>query len=240
MHQQWRHLLFVHWPAAPEAVERLLPQGLSLDTFAGRAYLGLVPFTVRGLRPPWLPPLPGLSSFHEVNLRTYVRLEGHEPGVFFFSLDAASRLAVIGARALYRLRYHFARIRLSIDRGGADRRRLHVRCSAARSWPGPVPARCELRYRTRDGRQAQARAGSLDEFLIERYVLYSESGGQLRKARVAHRPYPLEPAVLEDLDETLSAAAGVPGPSSMRLVHYSPGVSVRIGPPRRVGPARAR
>jgi uncharacterized protein YqjF (DUF2071 family) len=202
--------------------------------------VGLVAFTVRGMRPPFLPPLPGLSSFHELNLRSYVRLPGHEPGVFFFSLDAASRLAVIGARVLYGLRYHFARIRLSLERTGADRGSLRASCSAQRQWPSPVPARCELRYRTEGGRRTRARAGSLDEFLIERYVLYSDSGGQLRKARVAHRPYPLEPAALEGLDETLSRAAGLPGPASLCLVHYSPCVSVRIGAPERVSAARRR
>ncbi len=105
MRQRWLHLLFLHWTAPAAALQRLLPAGLEVDVHEGRAYVSLVPFTIRGVRPP--------LSFHEVNLRTYVRCAGGPPGVWFFSLDAASRLAVLGARAWYRLPYHHARMRMT-------------------------------------------------------------------------------------------------------------------------------
>ena len=113
MRQRWRRLGFLHWTVEPEAIKSLLPPGLELDTWDGLAYVGIVPFTIRGTRPAFLPAVPGVLSFHEVNVRTYVHHESGEPGVWFFSLDAASRLAVWGARLTYKLPYFFARMSLT-------------------------------------------------------------------------------------------------------------------------------
>lgn len=230
MRQRWLHLLFVHWPADPDALQRLLPPGLEIDTFEGRAFVGLVPFTMRGIRPPFLPAVPVLSRFHEVNLRTYVHRQGREPGVWFFSLDAASRPAVIGARAWFRLPYHYARMRMDVGSAGDS---VEVRYQSHRRWPGPRPAGCSLRYRPR-GPVTRAEPGTLEHFLVERYILYARAGDRLRQARVAHEPYPLQSGEVEDLEETLSDAARVPRPGLERLVHYAAGVSVRIFPPRDV------
>src|SRR5262245_38562455 len=175
MVQSWSHLLFLHWTVPVEALRRRLPASLEVDTFEGRAYVGLVPFTIHGVRPPRLPGLPGLKRFHEVNLRTYVRPPGGEAGVWFFSLDAASRLAVLGARAWYRLPYHFARIEMRAEGGGWLYR-------AQRQWPAPVPAHCSLRYAPA-GEPGAAREGTLEHFLVERYVLYAERRGRMWKAR---------------------------------------------------------
>jgi uncharacterized protein YqjF (DUF2071 family) len=229
MHQRWLHLLFLHWPVSPEVLRPLLPPGLAVDTFEGRAYVGLVPFTMRGIRPPLLPAVPVLSRFHEVNLRTYVHRGGREPGVWFFSLDAASRAAVIGARAWFRLAYHYARMHMEVE-PGPDGGPRDIRYRAERLWPGPRPARCALRYRP-CGPVFRAEPGSPEYFLAERYILYARAGDGLRQGRVAHEPYPLQPAEADDLDETLSDAARVPGAGGERLVHYSRGVSVRIFPP---------
>jgi uncharacterized protein YqjF (DUF2071 family) len=228
MHQDWRHLLFVHWRVPKALLQRLLPSGLDVDTFDGQAYVGLVPFTIRGVRPPGLPALPLLSAFHEVNLRTYVHRRGRDHGVWFFSLDAASRLAVVGARAWYRLAYHFARIRMTVEEGP-----LGIQYSAERHWPGP-PARCRLRYGPLGKERTSALPRSLDHFLVERYLLYARSGGRLLKARVSHAPYPLQRAEVGPIDETLSAAAGLPGPGPEPLLHYSSGVSVRVFGPEAV------
>src|SRR5690606_7514720 len=105
MHQIWRYVLFLHWSIPPERLRPLLPPGLELDLYRGEAYVGLVPFTMTGVRPVLTPSIPFVSSFHETNLRTYVHVEGRDPGVWFFSLDAASTLAVIGARAALSLPY---------------------------------------------------------------------------------------------------------------------------------------
>ncbi len=103
MYQNWHHLLFLHWEIPPQELQALIPAGLTVDTFEGKAYAGLIPFTMTGVRPVLTPPLPGISSFHEVNVRTYVHREGCDPGVWFFSLDASSTLAVAAARAAYKL-----------------------------------------------------------------------------------------------------------------------------------------
>jgi uncharacterized protein len=231
MHQRWLHLLFLHWPLPPAAVQGLLPAGLEVDTFEGRAWIGLVPFTIRGVRPPLLPAPPLLSDFHEVNLRTYVRCAG-QPGVWFFSLDAASRLAVLGARAWYRLPYHHARMRMD-QSPDADGSLAAVDYESERRWPGPLPARCAVRYAPR-GPVRTAAPGSLEHFLIERYVLYAASRGRLRRARVAHEPYPIQDASFDSLRESLSAAAGLAGPAAETLAHYSRGVSVEVFAPIRL------
>src|SRR5687768_11916775 len=97
MLQTWRHLGFFHWEVPARELQALLPQKLTVDTYEGKAFVGLVPFTLTGVRPVLVPPLPWLSSFHEINLRTYVHQQGKEPGVWFFSLDASSPLAVAAA-----------------------------------------------------------------------------------------------------------------------------------------------
>ncbi|MGH9333712.1 MAG: YqjF family protein, partial [Vicinamibacteria bacterium] len=105
----WRDLAFVHWPVAPESLRGSIPSGLTLDTFQGDAWLGVVPFRMTGVRPRGVPPIPGLSSIVELNVRTYVVAE-EKPGVWFYSLDATSRLAVRGARVSFHLPYFDARM----------------------------------------------------------------------------------------------------------------------------------
>jgi len=227
MRQLWRHLGFLHWPVEAGAIARLLPPGLEVDTFGGVAYLGLVPFTIPLTRTPRLG-LPMAPAFHEVNLRTYVHRAGREPGVWFFSLDAASRLAVRGARAGYHLPYFHARLSLEISAGPSIAYRAH----RARRRGGP-PAELSVRYGP-IGPASPAVPGSLAFFLAERYLLYAWNGRALSTARVHHAPYPLAPAAASDLHETLAGAAGLPptvGPPA--LVHYAEEVDVRIFRPAR-------
>lgn len=223
MRQDWRDLLFLHWRVDREALQALVPAPLEVETFDGSAWVGLIPFRVERVRPPGLPPPPLVSSFGEVNVRTYVRHPSGLSGVWFFSLDAGSRLAVLGARAGYRLPYFAAEIR--VRRDGAvvsfDSRR--------RGRPG----RCGATWRPKGADPAPARPGSLDEFLVERYVLFAGEPGRLWRARVAHEPYPLLGAEVTRLDQDLVQAAGL-GVSGEPLVHASPGVDVRVSPPERV------
>jgi uncharacterized protein YqjF (DUF2071 family) len=219
--QSWRELLFLHWSVPVEALRPLVPPGLEIDTFEGRAYVGLVPFTMTGVRPVWAPALPGLSSFHEVNVRTYVHREGRDPGVWFLSLDASNRVAVLVARSRYHLPYRFAR--MSLTRGPLG----EVRYSSERLWPGPKPATCAMTYWP-TGPAAPAAPGSLEHFLAERYVLYAERRERLLRGRVHHTPYPLQAAEFASLDESLVAAAGVRRGSERPLVHYAKGVSVEV------------
>ena len=222
MRQTWSDLLFLHWPVPPETLAPLLPPGLTLDTFEGQAYVGLVPFTMTGVRPTWAPSVPWLSDFHECNVRTYVHAGGREPGVWFFSLDAANPVAVRLARGLWKLPYHFARMNLT--REGDT-----VHYATERLWPGPLPAACRAHYTPR-GEPRPAAPGSLEHFLAERYVLYARSRrGQLLRGRVHHPPYPLESADLHALSETLIQAAGIARPAGdPPLVHYARAARVRV------------
>jgi uncharacterized protein YqjF (DUF2071 family) len=221
LRQRWLDLLFLHWSVPIEALRPLIPPRLEIDTYEGRAYIGLVPFTMTGVRPAWSPAVPGLSDFHEVNVRTYVHLEGRDPGVWFLSLDASSRLAVLVARATYHLPYRFACMSLKRDPAGV------VSYSRARLWPGPRPARCAMRYWA-TGPAMAAAEGTLAHFLAERYALYAERRGRIFRGRVHHNPYPLQPAGFADLDESLVAAAGVNRGVKTPLAHYAQGVTVEV------------
>jgi len=225
MRQSWRSLFFLHWPVPVETLAPLLPPGLTLDTWRGVAYLGLVPFTMRGVRPVWSPSVPGLSDFHEVNVRTYVHREGCDPGVWFFSLDAANPAAVRLARALWHLPYHFARMALDRLPDGT------VVYDSERLWPGPTPAACRMRARPL-GTPAPAAPGTLEFFLAERYILYARKGDRLFHGRVHHAPYPLQAGVVDSLENSLTTAAGIAHESTSRppLVHYSAGVDVDVYP----------
>ena len=226
MRQTWRDLLFLHWSVPAETLQNLLPPGLTLDTFEGRAYVGLVPFTMRGVRPALLPAVPTLSSFHEVNVRTYVHCAGQNPGVWFFSLDAANAVAVKIARALFKLPYYFAA--MDLQKEGAA-----ICYESRRRWPPPLPAACAIRY-TPTGEIQPAAPGTLAHFLAERYILYSHANGKLYRGRVHHTPYPLQTAAVSQYDENLLAAAGIARPDAAPLIHYARSVEVRIYPLRRV------
>jgi hypothetical protein len=232
MRQVWEQILFLHWPIEPAAVQRLLPPGLVVDTFDGQAYVGLVPFAMRGVRPVWSPSVPGLSAFLEVNVRTYVRREdGSGPGVWFFSLDAANPVAVALARGLWKLPYYWARMLLICGTDGEVTYRSERlrRTGEAKSSIG-----CQVRYAI-TGEAAPAEPGSLPYFLAERYLLYAYDGRRLWSGRVWHTPYPLQSARVLDLDDTLVHASGIDLPPDasrpdVPLAHYASGVDVYIFP----------
>jgi len=216
MFQNWLSLSFLHWRCDAQSLTMRLPPGLELDTFHGAGWVGLTPFRLTGLRPPGLPPLPGLSTFPETNLRTYVRGPAG-PGIWFFSLEAASVLAVLGARVGYGLPYH--RARMTVREG--DR---HVEYRSAR--PGAI-----VSVRVRVGDRLE-RPDALTRFLTERYRLYARHLGRLVTAAVAHEPWPLHDAWIEICDQTLTRWAGLTADCPPDLVHYSPGVHTRVGAPR--------
>jgi uncharacterized protein YqjF (DUF2071 family) len=196
-----------------------LPDGLAIDAFKQTAWVGLTPFHLMGLRPAFLPAIPGLSDFPEMNLRTYVRGPAG-PGIWFFSLDAASAVAVLGARLTYGLPYYWSR--MSVQAMGRNR----IAYTSTRA--GAV---ADI---TVDVGQALARPDDLVLFLTERYRLYTWFLGRLATVSVEHEPWPLHRAELVGLKETVRRAVKLPDGGAPALVHYSPGVHVRIGAPRAV------
>jgi uncharacterized protein YqjF (DUF2071 family) len=181
MGQTWDDLLFAHWRVDADVLRPHVPERLSIDEHDGSAWVGVTPFVVSGLRARGTLPLPYVSSFRELNVRTYVTLDD-KPAIWFFSLDASSRFAVEAARRLYRLPYFHADITLE-QRG----ERLLYECvrSEERAFSG--------RYRGL-GKPAAPAAGSMEHFLVERYCLYAEHERNLFRAEIHHRPWPLEKA----------------------------------------------
>lgn len=231
MHQNWHHLLFLHWEVPAAELQKLIPSRLTIDTHEGKAYIALVPFTLTGVRAILTPPLPWISAFHEVNVRTYVHHEGRDPGVWFFSLDASSQLAVAAARAAYKLPYFNADVAMEVEEGALPTIDLTSKRDDDR---GAMPANVHVRYRPVEGPVAPAPAGTIEHFLLERYILYTQSDDhQLYRARVHHQPYPVQRAEVLELDETLVWAAGVKK-TDPYLRHYAREVNVNVYPLERV------
>lgn len=228
MVQHWRWLTFLHWRYPAEVLQARLPAGLTVETYDGAAWLGLIPFQMTGVRPPGLPPLPWLSRFAETNLRTYVRGPDGRAGIWFFSLDAARLLPVLTAQVSYGLPYRWSA--MAVRRDGP---RWWYR--SRRRWPGPAGAGCEVAVEVGAVRKP-AGLTERDHFLTARFRLYSRFAGRLVVADADHGPWPLRPARLRHLRQDLTTAAGLPPPVGEPLVHASDGVMVRISRWRRTRP----
>jgi hypothetical protein len=210
---------------APGTLRAKLPSTLELDTFHETAWLGIVSFRMSGVRLRGTAPLPWLSAFPELNVRTYVRFR-ERPGVWFLSLDAASRLAVAVARAWFCLPYFRARMSCAWD--GED-----VVYVSVRTHSGAPRAELAVRYGPR-GDVFQARPGTLEHWLTERYRLYALSRrGEVRCAEIDHRPWPLQPAAAVFVTNTMAQAHGIELPSSAPLLHFAQRQDVLVGAPRR-------
>ncbi len=222
MFQRWRELLFLHWVWDPADIQRTLPPGLTVDTFEGKAYLGIVPFYMRQVRPRFCPTVPGLSNFLELNVRTYVYDERGVAGVWFYSLDANQWLAVQAARLFFKLPYFYAKM-------AADKNRVSGEVTYRCGRRGTDPDRASrFRYRPA-GQLYQAKTHSLEFFLVERYILFARLGGGLATGQVHHSPYPLYPAEIPEWDAHAIEWDGFAPPERPPdHVLMSPGVTVDI------------
>lgn len=245
MFQRWHDLLFAHWALEPEQVRPLVPPELELDLFDGRAWVGIIPFWMSNVRLRGLPPLPGSGTFAEMNLRTYVRLpleqkgqskehlvpgrsatdEISKPGVYFFSLDAASLQAVFAARLSFGLPYFWSR--MSVKRLGGDQ----IEYGSARRQR-PRPAEVKVNYAP-DGAVIEKKS-ELEVFLTERYCLYVVRRGQVHRAQIHHLPWSLQPAEAEFRENTLASAHGFRFLEPPQTLHFAKRLDVMIFRPERV------
>jgi hypothetical protein len=248
----WHDLLFAHWPVPPAALRPLVPARLDIDTFDGAAWVGVVPFRMSGVRLRRLPALPGAGAFLELNVRTYVKVGADSglarpaaAGVWFFSLDATSRLAVRVARAWYGLPYFDAEIVITRDTrpaaaahgaawGDESAGQSVIRYDCRRTHKGAARAAFDAVYAP-IGPARRSSAGTLEYFLTERYCLFTAAHeGGVRIAAVRHAPWPLQPADAEIRTNTMARAAGIDLPDTAPLLHFARRLDVLAWRPQRI------
>jgi uncharacterized protein YqjF (DUF2071 family) len=218
MLQSWAHLALLHWAYDPDVIAARLPDGLEPDLFQGRAWVSITPFELT-LRPPVGPPM---TRAPETNLRTYVS-HGPKSGIWFFSLDLGSMTAAGAARASYGLPYCWSD--MTVDHRGNS-----FRYRSRRIWPADEAAH-DIRIRVGKFVDRQS-LGDLDRFLTARWRLFARRGPLLTQAPIEHPAFDFAQATVTRLEESLFAAARLPEPEDEPLVHYTPGVDVRVGAPR--------
>ena len=219
MTQRWNDLLFAHWPIPAGEMARLLPGGLKVDTFDGYAWVGIVPFWMDQVRTRAAGErciaIPGTGTFCELNLRTYVRSPTTDlRGVYFFSLDAASALAVIGARILFHLPYFLASMHSQLEPDGT------VDYSSDRLLTSRK-VRFKARYRGLGNVAGPSWPGTLEHFVTERYCLFTQRAGRVLRGDIHHLPWPLEPAEAEIVINDLPAAHGIGSPDRPPVLHFA-------------------
>ncbi|MDQ1612553.1 MAG: uncharacterized protein QOG00_2484 [Pyrinomonadaceae bacterium] len=223
MEHHWGKLLFMHWPISAERLRPLVPPQLEIDTFDGEAWVGVTPFTLWDVRLSFTPPVPYLSDFHELNVRTYVLYRG-VPGVWFFSLNTNSSMTVLGARTFYFLPYFNARIDLRQDGDNINYR--------LRRTDAERPAEFEATWEIGE-ELPEAEPGTLEFFLTERYCLYSASGESIFRARIHHPPWPLRQAALRSHTSDIAESDYLPKLKGKPLVHYAEALAVDVWPPEK-------
>jgi len=222
--QRWEALLFAHWPLPASALAPLLPADLELDTFEGQAWLGVVPFRMRDVRPRWSPSVPGISAFPELNVRTYVRAGGRA-GVWFLSLDADNALAVAMARGLFHLPYFRARMSCR-ETAGQDEGELSY--SSERRHRGAPDAIFEGSYRP-TGPVFEASPGTLEHWLTERYCLFTtDRRGRLWRGDIHHQPWPLQIAEARIDRNSMASAHGLTLPECEPQLLFAEELDVAI------------
>ncbi len=220
MLQHWNDITWLHWAYPPTVVQSLLPASLRVDTFGGAAWVGLVPFRMTRLRPPFLPPVPWMTTFPEINVRTYVIAPDGRRAVWFWSLDASRGLAVATARLAFGLPYYWAG-------SGIERSGDQIHYWSRRRWPHG-PASTSITVEAGEPLE-RAEVTDLEHFLTARFGLVTQRRRGLYHGAVEHPPWPLRRGRLLSLEDDLLVASGLPAPAGDPLVHHADGVPVRIG-----------
>jgi uncharacterized protein YqjF (DUF2071 family) len=218
----WRSLTFLHWAYDPDVVQPLLPPGLEVDTWDGKAWVAITPFVMTGFRLPFMPPLPVVSTFPETNVRTYARGPDGQDGLVFLSLEVDSLPTFVGARATYWVPYQWAR--MQVDEGEPVR-------YVSRRRNGDVGHDIVVRPGERYG---DGELGEFDHWLTGRWRAFTRIGGKLAVVAVQHERWPLLRVDVDKLDENLLGACGLPAPSGDPVAHFATQVDVRLGAPHSV------
>ncbi|MBC8354738.1 MAG: DUF2071 domain-containing protein [Planctomycetes bacterium] len=217
-YQNWRSLLFMHWSVPIEELRRLVPHDLDLDLYQNEAYVGVVPFEMENVRARWWPRSCAMN-FLETNLRTYVICNGR-PGIYFFSLEATSRLAVWGARTGWGLPYHYAHASMKRTNDVIEYETQRPR-NGPRHW---------VRYQI-GNKLGSSEPETLQHFFLERYLLFVRRHGTIYSGQVYHTAYPaFEATVLEVEDELIATTGLPPVVAPPAFAHFSPGVDVEVFP----------
>lgn len=221
MFQKWNELLFLHWEIDPDLIRNRLPKELHLDLHEGKAYLGIVPFYMQRIRPRFLPCVPKLSDFLELNVRTYVHDHQGRPGVWFFSLDCDQPIAVEIARKFFHLPYQHAEMSASQENGIIDyhcQRKGH-------------PEKALYRYGPKNSDLKTSQPGTLEFFLLERYLLFSQrNNGTIYCGQVHHPPYQFTEATIPEFNTAPFSWESFLIEREPISALVSPGVSVEIFP----------
>jgi uncharacterized protein YqjF (DUF2071 family) len=213
MKMTWHDLLFAHWAIDANVLRPLVPDCFPIDTFNGTAWIAIVAFRMTGVKAAFLPPVPGTSAFPELNVRTYVTMNDR-PGVYFLSLDAASKLAVRGARSLFHLPYFDAEMSCEERQGVTfyKSKRTHRDANLAEFTARYAPI----------GDVFRAQPGSLESFLVDRFAFYTtDAKEQVYRCDIAHDPWPLQPADAKIETNTMARAHGIDLPRARPLCHFS-------------------
>lgn len=228
-YQRWQKLGFLHWRVSASALQRLIPDELTIEEFDGSAWLGLVPFSMERIRPWWFPAVPGISWFLETNIRTYVVDRNGIRGVWFFSLDANKQLAVTVARTFWHLPYRMARMQMTVGESPEGLTQFHYNGTRIDHPAAEYDVSLSVDLRTPP---APAASDTLEHFLVERYILFARKrNGKLMSGQVHHEPYLIRPIQSCRVFQSLSFAEGCPSLTTPPdHAAYSEGVDVRVSP----------
>lgn len=234
MRQRWHHLLFAHWPVDAKELRVAVPAELEIDRFEGEAWLGLVVFRLSGIKLRGLPEVRAVSSFPEVNVRTYVRYQG-QPGVYFISLDADNPLAVAIARPWFGLNYYNAEIHYGRDPEGhhfksrrIERGRPEARLDVTYAPLGLLPGE--------DSSEGTSDKAQLQQWLTERYCYYTVRKGKVNRCDIEHFRWSLQPARASFRENSMALSHGLHGCESGGLCYYATFMEAHVWPVRRVEP----
>ena len=220
MRQTWSDLLFAHYPIQFEVLRKLIPESLNLDTYNGTCWIGVVPFRMSGVRLRGLPPVPGTDLFPELNVRTYVTLDG-KPGVYFFSLDAANRFAVTAAKTIYHLPYWFSDMKMW-NRGTA------IEFDSRRRSDPDIKFACNYRPVSEPFKVDR---GSFEEWMVERYCFYTlNASGLPLRCDILHEPWSLQRAEAEFLHNEILSRQGIAVEDKSPVLHFAKRIEVRAWP----------